>query len=244
MSDKNDDKKNENDPYDFFKLQLDNDDNDFDPKNNKPKKGFPFFGILLTVAAVLFVFNLLFSTGSNELIDFSEFRNLVEQGQIVRVELGDRYFTGYTADANANIEQQKKIGFLRPLNNPQPAGIYRTSGVLMQSFIQLLDEKGVEYKFIERQNNVLLQILVNIAVPVLLIFLVYFFIFKKMGGGMSGSMFGIGGGRSKAIDEGKVKTRFSDVAGVDEAKDELVEVVDFLKEPKKYTEIGGKIPKG
>ncbi|MDD7459029.1 MAG: ATP-dependent zinc metalloprotease FtsH [Spirochaetales bacterium] len=244
MSDKNDDKKNENDPYDFFKLQLDNDDNDFDPKNNKPKKGFPFFGILLTVAAVLFVFNLLFSTGSNELIDFSEFRNLVEQGQIVRVELGDRYFTGYTADANANIEQQKKIGFLRPLNNPQPAGIYRTSGVLMQSFIQLLDEKGVEYKFIERQNNVLLQILVNIAVPVLLIFLVYFFIFKKMGGGMSGSMFGIGGGRSKAIDEGKVKTRFSDVAGVNEAKDELVEVVDFLKEPKKYTEIGGKIPKG
>ena len=244
MSDKNDDKKNENDPYDFFKLQLDNDDNDFDPKNNKPKKGFPFFGILLTVAAVLFVFNLLFSTGSNELIDFSEFRNLVEQGQLVRVELGDRYFTGYTADANANIEQQKKIGFLRPLNNPQPAGIYRTSGVLMQSFIQLLDEKGVEYKFIERQNNVLLQILVNIAVPVLLIFLVYFFIFKKMGGGMSGSMFGIGGGRSKAIDEGKVKTRFSDVAGVDEAKDELVEVVDFLKEPKKYTEIGGKIPKG
>lgn len=244
MSDKNDDKKNENDPYDFFKLQLDNDDNDFDPKNNKPKKGFPFFGIFLTVAAVLFVFNLLFSTGSNELIDFSEFRNLVEQGQIVRVELGDRYFTGYTADANANIEQQKKIGFLRPLNNPQPAGIYRTSGVLMQSFIQLLDEKGVEYKFIERQNNVLLQILVNIAVPVLLIFLVYFFIFKKMGGGMSGSMFGIGGGRSKAIDEGKVKTRFSDVAGVDEAKDELVEVVDFLKEPKKYTEIGGKIPKG
>lgn len=244
MSDKNYDKKNENDPYDFFKLQLDNDDNDFDPKNNKPKKGFPFFGILLTVAAVLFVFNLLFSTGSNELIDFSEFRNLVEQGQIVRVELGDRYFTGYTADANANIEQQKKIGFLRPLNNPQPAGIYRTSGVLMQSFIQLLDEKGVEYKFIERQNNVLLQILVNIAVPVLLIFLVYFFIFKKMGGGMSGSMFGIGGGRSKAIDEGKVKTRFSDVAGVDEAKDELVEVVDFLKEPKKYTEIGGKIPKG
>ena len=244
MSDKNDDKKNENDPYDFFKLQLDNDDNDFDPKNNKPKKGFPFFGIFLTVAAVLFVFNLLFSTGSNELIDFSEFRNLVEQGQIVRVELGDRYFTGYTADANANIEQQKKIGFLRPLNNPQPAGIYRTSGVLMQSFIQLLDEKGVEYKFIERQNNVLLQILVNIAVPVLLIFLVYFFIFKKMGGGMSGSMFGIGGGRSKAIDEGNVKTRFSDVAGVDEAKDELVEVVDFLKEPKKYTEIGGKIPKG
>ena len=64
-----------------------------------------------------------------------------------------------------------------------------------------------------------------------------------MGGGM-GSIFGNGGSRVKSIEEGKVKTRFSDVAGVDEAKEELVEVVDFLKSPKKYTDIGGKIPKG
>ena len=59
-----------------------------------------------------------------------------------------------------------------------------------------------------------------------------------------GSLFGGGGGRAKTVEEGKVKTRFADVAGVDEAKEELVEVVDFLKEPKKYTDIGGKIPKG
>ncbi len=58
-----------------------------------------------------------------------------------------------------------------------------------------------------------------------------------------GSILG-GGGRSKAVDEGKVKTRFQDVAGVDEAKEELMELVDFLKQPKKYTDIGGKIPKG
>ena len=63
------------------------------------------------------------------------------------------------------------------------------------------------------------------------------------GGGM-GSLFGTGGSRTKAVEEGKVKTRFADVAGVDEAKEELVEVVDFLKQPKKYTDIGGKIPKG
>ena len=70
--------------------------------------------------------------------------------------------------------------------------------------------------------------------------------FKKMGGGKEGGigLFGIGGSRAKAVEEGKVKTRFSDVAGVDEAKEELVEVVDFLKSPKKYTDIGGKIPKG
>ncbi|MBQ0039655.1 MAG: ATP-dependent zinc metalloprotease FtsH [Treponema sp.] len=248
MSDRNDDdkKKNENDPYDFFKLSIDDNDEKGDgPKNNKPPKRMPFWSVLLGIAAVLLALNFLFSSKPNDLIDFSEFRNLVEQGQIVRVELGENYFTGYTADATSAREQQNKIGFLRPLaGQNMQQGIYRTSGVLMQSFIQLLDEKGVEYKFVERQNNFLLQILVNIAVPVLLIFLVYFFIFRKMGGGMSGSMFGIGGSKSKAIDEGKVKTRFTDVAGVDEAKEELVEVVDFLKEPKKYTDIGGKIPKG
>jgi cell division protease FtsH len=65
-----------------------------------------------------------------------------------------------------------------------------------------------------------------------------------MGGGLSGSIFGAGGSKASAVEEGQVKTRFADVAGVDEAKEELVEVVDFLKSPTKYTDIGGKIPKG
>ena len=245
MSQNNNDenkKKNENDPYDFFKLAIDNDDNGDGPRNSKPPKKMPFWGILLVVAAIILTTNMLFSSKPDDLIDFSEFRNLVEQGKIVRVELGENYFTGYAANATVPASQPKKIGFLRGLNQAS-SGVYRTSGVLFEGFIQLLDDKGVDYKFVARQNNVFLQILVNIAVPVLLIFLVYFFIYRKIDG-MSGSMFGIGGGKSKAIDEGKVKTRFADVAGVDEAKEELVEVVDFLKEPKKYTEIGGKIPKG
>ena len=115
----------------------------------------------------------------------------------------------------------------------------------MEGFIEFLDEKGVDYKFVTRQNNYLIQLLLNLVIPFGFIFLMYFFIFRKMGGGMGGmgSILG-GGGRSKAVDEGKVKTRFQDVAGVDEAKEELMELVDFLKQPKKYTDIGGKIPKG
>jgi cell division protease FtsH len=74
------------------------------------------------------------------------------------------------------------------------------------------------------------------------------FLMKRMGGGgmggLGGSIFSAGQARSAAVEEGKVTTRFSDVAGVDEAKEELVEVVDFLKFPKKYTDIGGKIPRG
>lgn len=245
---KDDERKNENDPYSFFKLDIDNgDDRNKDPnKPKKPQKGMPFWGILLVLFGILAVMNIFFSPKPDNLIDFSEFRNLVEQGQIVRVELGENYFTGYSATATSVPANQKGFGFLKAAKQSPSQGIYRTStgGVLMQSFIQLLDEKGVDYKFVARQNNFLVQLLLNLLVPFLFIFLLYFFLFRKMGSGMSGSMFGIGGGKSKAIDEGKVKTRFADVAGVDEAKDELVEVVDFLKEPKKYTEIGGKIPKG
>ena len=117
----------------------------------------------------------------------------------------------------------------------------------MQSFIDLLDKKGVQYKFVAKQNNYLLQLILNLIFPFGIILLMYFVFFRKMGGGSGGGMgsiFNVGASRAKVVEEGKIKTRFDDVAGVDEAKEELVEVVDFLKSPKKYTDIGGKIPKG
>ena len=202
---KDDEKKNENDPYSFFKLDIDNgDDRNKDPnKPKKPQKGMPFWGILLVLFGILAVMNIFFSPKPDNLIDFSEFRSLVEQGQIVRVELGENYFTGYSATATSVPANQKGFGFLKAAKQSPSQGIYRTSGVLMQSFIQLLDEKGVDYKFVARQNNFLVQLLLNLLVPFLFIFLLYFFLFRKMGSGMSGSMFGIGGGKSKAIDEGK-----------------------------------------
>lgn len=247
MSDKkdNDEKKNENDPYDFFKLSIDNESGGKKPQNQRPQKGPPFWSILLILAGILIVVNMLFSSKPEDLIDFSEFKSLIEQGEIVRVELGETYFTGYTAPSAGESRLPRGFGFMRPAVSSGSDGVYRTSGILMENFIQLLDQKGVEYKFITRQNNYFIQLLLNLIIPFGFIFLMYFFIFRKMGGGIGGmgSILG-GGGRSKAVDEGKVKTRFADVAGVDEAKEELMELVDFLKQPKKYTDIGGKIPKG
>ena len=246
MNDKKDDdkKRTENDPYDFFKLSADNEKGDNKPSGNGPQKGPPFWTILLVLAGVLIAVNMMFSSKPTDLIDFSEFRNLIDQGQIVRVELGENYFTGYTSHS-AGASQPSRFGFMGMSLGTESGGVYRTSGVLMEGFIEFLDEKGVDYKFVTRQNNYLIQLLLNLVIPFGFIFLMYFFIFRKMGGGMGGmgSILG-GGGRSKAVDEGKVKTRFQDVAGVDEAKEELMELVDFLKQPKKYTDIGGKIPKG
>ena len=250
MSDKEDKKKDDEnlDPYNFFKLSVDPDSDD--NKNRKPNKKphFPFWGILLIVFGVLILVNMMFVSKPENVVSFSQFRAMIENGQIVRVELGENYFTGYASRQDDSSEIQKNnypFSFLRSTSQQQVVS-YRTNGVLYGDFIEWLNEQGVEYKFVSSQNNYLIQLLLNLIVPFAFIFLMYFFIFRKMGGNLGGmgSFFGNGGGKSKAVDEGKVKTRFADVAGVDEAKDELVEVVDFLKQPKKYTDIGGKIPKG
>lgn len=255
-----DGKKSEPDPYNFFRLSTepspDSDDDEF--KRRRPFK-FPFWGVLIAVLAVLaFVNMFIMQKPTDSLIDFSAFRQLVDDGKIVEVELGDTVFTGFGPeefnlsgqDAAKNSGDSLLTKSLPWLKNQQSAvspnrKVYRTNGVLIKSFIDLLDEKGVQYRFVNKQTNILLQILINIL-PFVIILAIYFFMFRKMTGGLGGGMglFGSGGNRSKAVEDGKVKTRFADVAGVDEAKDELVEVVDFLKEPKKYTEIGGKIPKG
>lgn len=251
MSDEINDKKNntpdDKDPYNFFKFAGPEDDNKKKKDtNNDNRPHFPFWGVMLLILAVLALVNVFVMSKPEDLVDFSEFRQLIEDGKIVSVELGDTYFVGYGPEQIVSSDKNAKGYMLFPAQTKSRTE-YKTVGVLMPKFIDLLNEKGVEYKFVVKQNNYLVQILINIIVPFALIFLMYFLIFRKMGGGMGGGMgsiFNAGQSRAKAVDEGNVKTRFADVAGVDEAKEELVEVVDFLKQPKKYTEIGGKIPKG
>ena len=240
-------KKNEdeNDPYKFFKFAGPEDNKD--DKDRKKKKGkMPFWPILLiTLLAIALVDVFVFSKSDN-LIDFSEFREKVISGEIVYVELGESYIVGYS-QAVEKTESGGKGLQLYPVQSQTNRRQYKTAAVLMQSFISLLDEQHVSYKFVAKQNNYIVQLLINLIIPFGIIFIMYFFLFRKMGGGGGGGMgsiFNVGSSRAKVVEEGKIKTRFTDVAGVDEATEELVEVVDFLKSPKKYTDIGGKIPKG
>lgn len=239
--DKKDDFNGGEDPYNFFKFAGPEDDED-EPKDVK-RPHFPFWLILLVVLAVLIIIDI-FAIGRNDnSIDYTDFRNKIEQGAIVFVEIGDSSMVGYGPVVTVNSDDGKGIQ-LFPTSEKRRA-TYKTTAPLMQGFIDLLDRLDVQYRFVQKSNGYLMQLLLNILVPFGFIFLLYFFIFRKMGqGGGIGSLFSAGGSKRTAVEEGKVKTRFSDVAGVDEAKEELVEVVDFLKEPKKYTDIGGKIPKG
>ena len=247
----NEDNNNENDPYKFFKFAgpENNDKNDKDKKNKK-KPRIPFFAILLIFLAIFAVIDIFFVSKNDNLIDYSDFKQKIESGQIVYVEIGENYITGYGPSRALSVGADGK-GFAVPGIQPKAtrnSEQYKTSAVLMQKFIDLLDEKHVEYKFVQKQNNYFIQLLINLIFPIGLILIFYLLIFRKMGGGSNGggmgSIFNVGNSRAKVVEEGKIQTRFSDVAGVDEAKEELVEVVDFLKSPKKYTDIGGKIPKG
>ena len=108
-------------------------------------------------------------------------------------------------------------------------------------FTDFLDENGVDYEF--EQPSVLLSLLVNILPFALIMIGIYWFVFRRMGAGASGAL-NMGKNKVKIYDRKEMKTTFADVAGVDEAKDELREIVEFLSNPKKYQRLGGRIPKG
>jgi cell division protease FtsH len=238
-------RKEPDDPFNFFKMSP-------EPGSSGPEKGagfprIPLWGILLAVFAVWAVFNYFTFMKTDSVIPFSEFRQRISSGEIVRVELSSPYFTGYTVFPSATDTKKQPVFSIFAVNE-QPGKVYRTVGLPTEDFLRLLDERKVVYSIHAEEKNFFVDILVQWVLPFVIFFFMWRFLMKRMGGGGGmggiGSIFSAGQARSAAVEEGKVTTRFSDVAGVDEAKEELVEVVDFLKFPKKYTDIGGKIPRG
>ncbi len=245
-----DDPKNGNDPFNFFK---------FDPESGSsgPGNGFrmpkiPIWAILLAVFALTIVIQYVTLSRTESLIPFSDFRAKIESGEIVRVQLSSSTFVGYTtrsavtdgADSGSGTATQSLNIFSSAAKGGKS---WKTVGLLSEEFLTFLNDHGVEYAMQPEQNNAILDFVLQWILPFAIFFFMWRFLMRRMGGGMGGlggSIFSAGQAKSAAVEEGKVTTRFSDVAGVDEAKEELVEVVDFLKYPKKYTDIGGKIPRG
>ena len=230
--------------------------------NNKDKGGpqFPFGGpngpkfpdlkpfggwkFLLVYIAILFVgmslFNYVFLNKVNPAIDFSEFKERIASGEIKRVELTDAYFTGYT---NANRQQSSRSALMRSPYGQMQDRMYRTVSIYDPDFIKLMDENNVAYGAVSREGNAILNFIFSWVLPIAFFVFIWRFVFRRLGN-MGSNVLSVGQNRAVIVAEGDIVTRFSDVAGVDEAKEELVEVVDFLKSPQKYKEIGGKIPKG
>ncbi|MBN2509434.1 MAG: ATP-dependent zinc metalloprotease FtsH [Spirochaetales bacterium] len=171
------------------------------------------------------------AVNQQQIISFSQFKTLVEDGTIRRVQLTHDYYLGFTQSTSQNT------GF------GGVTDVYRTVPVNDPSFIPLLDEKGIVYEAIVKKEPVMLNLLLSWVLPLGIMFIFWRFMFKRIGN-MGENAMTFGRNRSKIVAEGETGVDFTDVAGADEAKAELEEVVDFLKNPDKYLSIGGKIPKG
>jgi cell division protease FtsH len=214
-------------------------------KPQGPKKfgGWKFSFIYFSLFIVfLYAFNYYINSRSLDTIYFSEFKAKIETGEIKRVELSESAFTGYTSvkkteedDGAFSLVQDRHR---RPTNEK----VYRTIPLNDENFIKFLDEKKVSYYAVSRQSGAILGLLLTYALPIVIVILVGRYVMKRSG--LGGSVLSVGQNKAVIVAEGDISTRFKDVAGVDEAKEELVEVVDFLKSPAKYIDIGGKIPKG
>ncbi|MCL2765583.1 MAG: ATP-dependent zinc metalloprotease FtsH [Treponema sp.] len=207
-------------------------------------KGFGGWKYLLIYLAVLFVgislFNYVFLNRLNPAIDFSEFKARISSGEIKRVVMTDSYFTGYT---NPERRDSSRAAVTRQNYTGQPERVYRTVSIYDENFIAFLDANNVSYGAVSREGSAVLGFILSWVLPIAFFILIWRFVIKRIGN-MGSNVLSVGQNRAVIVAEGDIVTRFSDVAGVDEAKEELVEVVDFLKSPEKYKEIGGKIPKG
>ncbi len=203
---------------------------------------FSLWYFLLVIVA-LSALNMFMNRDTSEMIEYSDFRQKIIDGEIVRVRMTDGVFTGYTMTGDQI--QQQFLDALGRRGGADDAVVYRTVPVRQDyELVTLMEEQGVEYFAEQQRNNYLLEILLTWIIPFAFLIIIWRFLIRRMGNLGGGNVMSFGQNNSKIVAENNLTTRFGDVAGCDESKDELVEVVDFLRSSEKYTKIGGKIPKG
>ncbi len=176
---------------------------------------------------VLLLFNLFSGQGGltgqgSDAKSYSQFLTDVQQGKVKDVEIDDE-------------KGQLKV--------QSTAGTYNVNQVNDPTLVQTLKDKGVNFDAKGRERSSYLLLLIGNALPVLVIIAFLFLIMRQMQGG-GGRAMGFGKSRAKLLTEKHGRVTFEDVAGVDEAKEELQEIVDFLRDPQKFQRLGGRIPKG
>lgn len=220
-------------------------------------KGFNWF-FPIAIAVILFLFlQPMMSNTEGQKIDEEQFYQLVQEGKVQEVmvykdtDKADVYLTKEAKTATV----QKTENDSMPFNAFQftPTADYSLTFGDLKYFQERYNEIKKANPNIKTKmefglgKNPISELLFSVLIWVAVLGLFYFFLFRRMGagGGPGGQIFSIGKSRAKLFDEKeKVNVTFKDVAGLEGAKEEVQEVVDFLKNSEKYTKLGGKIPKG
>jgi cell division protease FtsH len=186
--------------------------------------------IFLALAALFLIANFIlpFVLGPQiPGVPYSLFIHQVQSGEVERVQVG-----------------QNQIRFQLKTENDQAGPVFSTTPIFDLELPKLLEQKGVEFAAAPPPKNGWFTSLLGWVIPPLIFVAIWQFFVSRGGGGPQGVL-SIGKSKAKVYVEGEsARTTFADVAGVEEAKTELVEIVDFLKTPDRYTQIGARIPKG
>lgn len=215
---------------------MQNQNNNPNPQDKKPNNFFnqnPLLMFVIFAIIAIVAFRMLSPSGevgklsgatTTKTINYYELKKLIENKEVDFVAIGQTNIKA-TAQNGGN-----KIAYNAQRVNPD------------NTLIPLLDEKGVEYTGYS-ENNWLSDMLFGWVLPVFIFFAIWMFLASRMQKNMGSGILGIGSSK-KLVNAEKPNVKFEDMAGNAEAKDEVVEVVDFLKNPERYAALGAKIPKG
>lgn len=217
----------------------------------RPKRSFNFYWIYGIIILVILSINLFQYGGGMAKIDPTEYQRMLDAGDVQRiVVVNDQMVKVYIKKDRLDKEPHRDKIKGSPISGPNVQGPHYafnvgTSNVLKDRLVEDAEKKGVGFEY-ETQDNWGREIL-NWVLFFGIMIAIWMFVMRRIGGGggPGGQIFNIGKSRAQVFEGSKsTNVTFNDVAGLAEAKEELQEIVDFLKTPKKYTDLGAKIPKG
>src|ERR1043166_1701568 len=190
------------------------------------KTSFSILYVFLAVLSIILVNDFMATVQNLEELPYSEFKRLVAADKVAEVTVTHQRVTGKLKLEEGSKEQK----------------LFTTIRVEDPDLVKELNARNVTFSGVV--ESTFLRDLLSWIVPAFVFFGIWMFIIRRFGQGQQGGFMTVGKSKAKIYVEQDIKVTFADVAGVDEAKEELREVVEFLKTPEKFTRLGGKIPKG